>query len=276
MISLIKMEGFRLFRQSRTYFALAAVLLIEAVVLASAYYQGNEVIDILLSQLRESFYFKGTLLNGNLIVYLILNSMWFHLPLILMIVVSGLLTSEYKDRTLLTAMMQPVGKTAYLLSKYILGILFTVGIVLLLLATSLLLAYGMFGTGDLAVLLGGLNFYEHESALMRIVLAFGVGAISMVFYSVTSLTLAVIFRDVTKTWILSVLFIVVSNLLMKVDFGSAFLNGILFFKLNESWQYFFYPEIPWTEIMQNSVLLLIYCIIMTGVGLMIFKRKDLG
>jgi ABC-2 type transport system permease protein len=191
-------------------------------------------------------------------------------------VVSGLLTSEYKDRTLLTAMMQPVSKTSYLLSKYILGILFTLGIVLLLLTTSLLLGYGLFGTGDLAVLLGGLNFYEHESALMRISLAFGIGAISMVFYSVTSLTLAVIFRDVTKTWILSVLFIVVSNLLMKVDFGSAFLNQILFFKLNQSWQYFFYPEIPWSEILQNSLLLVIYCIITAGLGLVIFKRKDLG
>ena len=85
MIALVKMESFRLLRQSRTYYALAGVFLIEAVVLLSAYYQGNEIIDILLSQLRETFYFQGTLVNGNLITYLILNSMWFHLPLILMI-----------------------------------------------------------------------------------------------------------------------------------------------------------------------------------------------
>jgi len=275
MIALIKMEGFRLLRQSRTYYALAGVLLIEAVVLLSAYYQGNEIIDILLSQLRESFYFEGTLVNGNLITYLILNSMWFHLPLILMIVVSGLLTSEYKDRTLLTAMMQPVRKVRYLLSKYLVGILFSVIIVLLLSATSLGFSYAIFGRGDLVVLLDGLNFYEQPNAFLRIVLAFAAGTFSMVFYSVTSLTLAVIFKDVTKTWIVSVLFIVISNLLMKIDFGSGFLNNVFYFKLNQSWQFFFYPDIPWSQIILKTSLIVLYTTLMTLLGLFLFKTKDI-
>jgi len=275
MIGLVKMEGFRLLRQSRTYYALAGVLIIEAVVLLSAYYQGNQIIDILLSQLRESFYFEGTLVNGNLITYLILNSMWFHLPLILMIVVSGLLTSEYKDRTLLTAMMQPVSKVRYLSSKYIVGILFSVIIVLLLLVTSLGFSYALFGRGDLVVLLDGLNFYEQPDAFLRIVLAFSAGAFSMVFYAVTSLTLAVIFKDITKTWIVSVLFIVISNLFMKIDFGSEFLNNVFYFKLNQSWQLFFYPDIPWSQILLKTSLILLYTLFMALLGLFLFKTKDI-
>ncbi len=275
MIGLVKMEGFRLLRQSRTYYALAGVFLIEAVVLLSAYYQGNEIIDILLSQLRESFYFEGTLVNGNLITYLILNSMWFHLPLILMIVVSGLLTSEYKDRTLLTVMMQPVSKVRYLLSKYIVGILFSIVIVLLLLVTSLGFSYIIFGRGDLVVLLDGLNFYEQADAFLRIILAFIAGAFSMVFYSVTSLTLAVILKDVTKTWIVSVLFIVISNLLMKIDFGSEFLNNVFYFKLNQSWQFFFYPDIPWSQIILKTSLIVLYTTLMALLGIFLFKTKDI-
>ncbi len=275
MIALVKMEGFRLLRQSRTYYALAGVMLIEAAVLLSAYYQGNQIIDILLSQLRESFYFEGTLVNGNLITYLILNSMWFHLPLILMIVVSGLLTSEYKDRTLLTAMMQPVSKVRYLSSKYLVGILFSVIIVLLLLVTSLGFSYVIFGRGDLVVLLDGLNFYEQPDAFLRIVLAFAAGTFSMVFYSVTSLTLAVIFKDITKTWIVSVLFIVISNLLMKIDFGSEFLNNVFYFKLNQSWQFFFYPDIPWSQIILKTSLIVLYTTLMALLGIFLFKTKDI-
>ncbi len=275
MIALVKMEGFRLLRQSRTYYALAGVMLIEAAVLLSAYYQGNQIIDILLSQLRESFYFEGTLVNGNLITYLILNSMWFHLPLILMIVVSGLLTSEYKDRTLLTAMMQPVSKVRYLSSKYLVGILFSVIIVLLLLVTSLGFSYVIFGRGDLVVLLDGLNFYEQPDAFLRIVLAFAAGTFSMVFYSVTSLTLAVIFKDITITWIVSVLFIVISNLLMKIDFGSEFLNNVFYFKLNQSWQFFFYPDIPWSQIILKTSLIVLYTTLMALLGIFLFKTKDI-
>lgn len=275
MIALVKMESFRLLRQSRTYYALAGVFLIEAVVLLSAYYQGNEIIDILLSQLRETFYFQGTLVNGNLITYLILNSMWFHLPLILMIVVSGLLTSEYKDRTLLTVMMQPVSKVRYLSSKYLVGILFSVVIVLLLLVTSLGFSYIIFGRGDLVVLLDGLNFYEQSDAFFRIVLAFLAGAFSMVFYAVTSLTLAVILKDVTKTWIVSVLFIVISNLLMKIDFGSEFLNNVFYFKLNQTWQFFFYPDIPWSQIILKTSLIVLYTTLMALLGIFLFKTKDI-
>ena len=275
MIALVKMESFRLLRQSRTYYALAGVFLIEAVVLLSAYYQGNEIIDILLSQLRETFYFQGTLVNGNLITYLILNSMWFHLPLILMIVVSGLLTSEYKDRTLLTVMMQPVSKVRYLSSKYLVGILFSVVIVLLLLVTSLGFSYSIFGRGDLVVLLDGLNFYEQSDAFFRIVMAFLAGAFSMVFYAVTSLTLAVILKDVTKTWIVSVLFIVISNLLMKIDFGSEFLNNAFYFKLNQTWQFFFYPDIPWSQIILKTSLIVLYTTLMALVGIFLFKTKDI-
>ncbi len=275
MIGLVKMESFRLLRQSRTYYALAGVFLIEAVVLLSAYYQGNEIIDILLSQLRETFYFQGTLVNGNLITYLILNSMWFHLPLILMIVVSGLLTSEYKDRTLLTVMMQPVSKVRYLSSKYLVGILFSVVIVLLLLVTSLGFSYIIFGRGDLVVLLDGLNFYEQSDAFFRIVLAFLAGAFSMVFYAVTSLTLAVILKDVTKTWIVSVLFIVISNLLMKIDFGSEFLNNAFYFKLNQTWQFFFYPDIPWSQIILKTSLIVLYTTLMALLGIFLFKTKDI-
>ncbi len=276
MIALLKMECFRLLKQSRTYYALVAVLLIEAVVLLSAYYQGNEIIDIVLSQLQESFYFKGSLVNGNLITYLILNSMWFHLPLILMIVVSGMLTSEYKDRTLLTALMQPVSKVKYLLSKYLVALLFTIILVLLLLITAVGLSYAIFGPGDLVVLMGGLNFYEQTDALNRIVMAFITGTFSMVFYSVTSLTLAVIFKDVTKTWIVSVLFIVISSLLMKIDFGSETINNLFYFKLNQGWQLFFYPEIPWRDITVKTGLIFVYTLLVGAAGILLFKNKDIG
>ncbi|MGB5319452.1 MAG: ABC transporter permease, partial [Eudoraea sp.] len=99
MIGVLKAEIYKILRQSKTLYALAAIFIIEGFVLLSAYYQGTEIIDLLLANLKDSFEFKGDLLNGNLIIYMILNSLWFHIPLILMIVVSGFLTSEYKDRT---------------------------------------------------------------------------------------------------------------------------------------------------------------------------------
>ncbi|WP_235817822.1 ABC transporter permease [Formosa haliotis] len=198
MLALISTEFYKLFKQSKTYYALAALFIIEAVVLVSAYFQGTNIIDILLDNLKQTFYFEGTLLNGNLLVYLILNTLWFHLPLILMIIVSGTLTSEYKDRTLQAVMLQPISKWKFIASKYIVSIIFTIIVVFFVALSAFVLSYSIFGTGDLIVYLNALNFFEQADAFYRLKWAFVSGAFSMVFFSVASLTIAVFLRRPRK------------------------------------------------------------------------------
>lgn len=276
MKALVASEFYKLFKQGKTYYALAALFVIELVILVSAYFQGATIIDILLDNLKQSFYFEGTLLNGNLLVYLILNSLWFNLPLILMIVVSGMLTSEYKDRTVQAIMLQPVSKWQFMLSKYIVAVTFTVVVVVLMALSAFILSYAVFGTGDLIVYLNALNFFEQTDAVYRLSYAFVSGAFSMVFFSVTSLTLAVFFKEATKTWIVAALFLILSNVLLKIDFGNSFLNSLFFFKLNDTWQYFFYQEIDWVSIGVNSVMLVIYTLLFAGLGIYVFNKKDIG
>ena len=251
MKSLIKAEIYKLVRQSKTYYALASLLMIEVIILFSAYFQGKNILDILLENLKKSFYFEGSLLNGNLLVYLILNTLWFHLPLILMIIVSGTLTTEYKDRTIQTTLLQPVIKWKFIVSKYLVAIGFTVLVVLFLAITSFLLSYGLFGKGDLIVYINTLNFFSAKDAFIRLQYAFISGALSMVFFSVASLTIAVIFKEATKTWIIAALFLILSNLLLKVDFGNTFFNQLFFAKLNDTWQNFFYFTIDWNIVYLN-------------------------
>ncbi len=276
MIQLIRAEIYKLFNQSKTYYALASLFMIEIVILFSAYFQGKNILDILLENLKKTFYFEGNLLNGNLLVYLILNTLWFHLPLILMIIVSGTLTNEYKDRTIQTTMLQPVVKWKFIFSKYLVAIGFTVLVVFLLAITSFVLSYGLFGTGDLIVYIQTLNFFNANDAFDRLRYAFLVGALSMVFFSVASLTIAVIFKEATKTWIVSAFFLILSNLLLKVNFGNEWLNTFFFAKLNDTWQIFFYYKIDWTIIYTNSILLSAYIILFMGIGILLFHKKDIG
>jgi len=276
MKSLIKAEIFKMFKQSKTYYALASLFMIEAVILFSAYFQGKDILDLLLDNLKKTFFFEGTLLNGNLLVYLILNTLWFHLPLILMIIVSGTLTTEYKDRTIQTTLLQPILKWKFILSKYIVVIGFTLMVVLFLAITSFILSYSLFGKGDLIVYLNTLNFFESNDAFIRLQYAFVSGALSMVFFSVASLTIAVIFKDATKTWIIAAFFLILSNLLLKVDFGNTYFNQLFFAKLNDTWQNFFNYTIDWNIIYFNSALLITYTLLFMGIGIYLFHKKDIG
>lgn len=276
MKRLLKAEIRKLVMQSKTYYALASLLIIEGIILVSAYFEGTNIINLLLDNLRKTFYFQGSLLNGNLLQYLVLNTLWFHLPLIIMIVVSGTLTSEYKDKTVQTVLLQPVKKWQWILSKYLVAIFFTMLVVGVLYITSHWLCKGLFGEGDLVVYLDGINFFPAKDAAQRIRWAFATGTLSMVFFAVSSLTLAVWLKDVTKTWIVCSLFLIVANLLLKVDLGNDWLNQYSFVKLNDTWQYFFQYSIPYATILLNWWVLVGYIICMAAAGIVVFHKRDIG
>jgi ABC-2 type transport system permease protein len=274
--SLISIEFFKLFRQSRTYYALASLFGIELIILASAYFQGKNILDILLENLQKSFYFEGTLLNGNLLIYLILNTQWFHLPLILMIVLSGMITTEYKDRTIQTLFLQPIKKWQFIVSKYIVAIFFTILAVGFLALTSFTLCYSLFGKGDLIVYLNTLNFFKTDEATSRLLYAFASGTVSMIFFSIASITIGIFLKDAAKTWIVAAFFLIICNLLLKVDFGDNLFNKFFFAKQSDTWQYFFYTSIPWETVYLNTLVSLLYIIIFMFVGVYAFHKKDIG
>ncbi len=274
MIRLLGAELFLIFRQKRTYYGLAAILIIEIFIVAGAWYQGNEIIAVLLDNLAQNFYLEGKLMNGHLVMYIVLNSLWFNLPLIIMIIVSGFLTNEYKDRTMQTVMLQSVKKLDYILTKYLAAIIFTVLVLIFLSATAGILSYPIFGTGDLITYLNSLNFIESYQAFSRIGWAFIAGGFLMVFYSIASISLAVLFKEITITWIACALFLILSNLLLKIDFGM--LNQWFFPKVIDTWQYFFYFKIPWKNVLINHLILFGYMLIFGSVGIYIFIKRDIG
>lgn len=274
MKALLRAEIFLISRQKRTYFGLAAILTIELLIIGGAWYQGSEIIDVLLDNLRQNFVFHGQLLNGHLILYVVLNSLWFNLPLIIMIIVSGFLTNDYKDQTLQTVMLQSVKKKDYIFAKYLAAIAFTISVVLMLALTSALLAYSIFGSGDLITYLQHINFFETHEAITRIIYAFASGTLLMVVYSVASITLGVIFKEMTITWIASALFLIICSLLSKIDFGLA--GAWIFPELIDTWQYFFYYQIPWQKIMINQIILILYGLAFLIIGTVIFTKRDIG
>jgi len=276
MKTLVWAEIVKLMKQSKTYYALGAVFLIECLIFITAYYQGSAILDVLLDSLKQSFYFEGTLLNGNLILYIVLNGLWFNVPLIIMIITSGILTDEYKDGTIQTTLLQAVDKGSFIGAKYVVAIGFTLFVIAFMMVSSGILAYTIFGKGDLVVYLQTLNFFPAADAFQRIGWAFASGAVAMLFYSVVSMTLAVWIKEAAKTWIASALFLIITNLLLKLDLGIAIANHFFFPKLMDTWQAFFYHEIDWGLVWLNNTILLGYGVCLIGLGVWTFRKQDIG
>jgi len=274
MIAIFTTELSLIFKQKRTYYGLAAIFVIEVFIIVGAWYQGSDIISVLLENLSKSFYLEGELMNGNLVLYIVLNSLWFNLPLIIMLLVSGFITNDIKDGILQLIMLQSVSKYDYIIAKYLVSIVFTLFVLVFLFTSSAALAYAIFGAGDLITYLGGLNFFGSDDALIRIIFAFLSGGLLLIFYSVVSITFAILFRENTITWIICAFFLIANNLLLKIDFG---LDSAMFFpKLIDTWQYFFYYEIPWKKIYINNIFLMGYSFLCAMVGTFYFVRRDIG
>ncbi|WBL24149.1 ABC transporter permease [Zunongwangia sp. HGR-M22] len=271
---MLKIELFKLLKEAKTWYAIAAILIIEFIIFFAAYYQGKTVLELLLDNLRQSFYFEGNLLNGNLLLYIVLNSLWFNLPLILMIVSSALITEEYKTGTLKTLMLQAVSKKKLIIAKYITSLIFTILMLGILMLTSFLLAYSIFGDGDLVVYLGTLNFFSSEEAIFRITCAFASGTLSMIFFTTVSITLGIFLKEPTKTWIASALFLILCSIILKADFGM--MNDLLFPKLTNSWQQFFNYNLDVKKIVFNNLFLFIYTLLFVRFGIYKFSKSDIG
>ena len=275
LTQLIKVEVFKLLKQKRTYFAIGAVFLLEFVVFAIAFDQGSGILNTLLESLQDTFYFEGDLLNGNLLTYFLLNSLWFHLPLLLMIIVTGMFTSEYQDGTLRAVFLQPVSKTFFILAKYLTAMLFTIMVVVLLAITAFIFSYGLFGKGDLIVYFESLNFFKPNEAFKRLLFGFLSGALTMLFYTTLCVTLAVILKESLKTWIVATLILILSNLAAQLNFDFLGWDYWFFPRLINSWQKYFYFEIPWSDILWGHMVLLIYIVMVMLLGVWYFKKSDI-
>lgn len=274
-MDMIRLELFKLFKQRRTFLALAAILIFEIVVFVIAYDQGANILDVVLNTLKDSFYLKGDLLNGNLITFFLVNSMAFHLPLLLMIVVSGILTLEYQEGTIRTVFLQPVSKWKFLAAKYAAATIFTVSVVIVLAVTAFLFSYGIFGRGDLVVYMDSLNFFSSHDAFKRLIYSFLSGMLTMIFYSSLCLTLAVFLKDALKTWLISILFLILTNLSGQLQFNLPGWDYWFFPRLVTTWRKFFNFEIPWEQLWVSHLLLVILTILVIAVGMFQFQKNDI-
>ena len=87
--------------------------------------------------------------------------------------------------------------------------------------------------------------------------------------------LAVLLQESTITWIVAALFLIGTTLLLRLEFNSEFWGSYFFPKLTDSWQYFFYPEIPYGLIWKKQAILLVYTGLFGWIGVRVFQKRDI-
>ena len=108
MIKLVRIELYKIFKKWRTYIGFLAIAVLIPVIQIAMLIEGEKSLNFMTRNLQQSFIFVGNLLNGYLITYLILGSLYIHIPFLIALVAGDLLAGEATSGTYRILITRPV------------------------------------------------------------------------------------------------------------------------------------------------------------------------
>jgi ABC-2 type transport system permease protein len=277
MISLIRIELYKIFKKWRTYIGFIAIGLLVSIIHIAMIFEGKHTINFMTQGLQQSFVFVGNLLNGYFLSYIILNSLAIHIPFLIALVAGDLLAGEATAGTYRLLLTRPVSRTQIITAKFFAAIIYTNLLILWLAFMSLVVGIIIFGTGELLVLTGPtIIIFEKSDILWRFVCAYGFASLGMsVIASLAFLFSSLVenaIGPIVSTMAVIIIFLIISAI--QVSFFQD-LKPYLFTNYILSWRYIFDKPVETAEMLKSVLVLLSHIIVFYSVTLILFKRKDI-
>ncbi len=257
MIDLIHIELYKLFRSYRTYITFAIAILLMLVINLGLYSDGDRLFDFFMESVSEYFYLDGKVLNGYLITYLSLNTLWVHIPVLIVIIAAHLFSSEFELGTIRLLLTQPISRTSLFMAKLFAMVVFNVCFMMLVVFAALLPALLLFGKGDVVIFIDGIQVLEEGSFITRLIYASLFSTLSMIAFSSLSMFFGLVFKNTLTSILLSMGILILFTLLQQFVFGIfSSWQPFLFTYHFSKWQLLFVSDVP-VQSLWNSVFFLL-------------------
>lgn len=276
MHSILGNEILKTFLKWRTYIGFIAVAVIVPLVEIAVKMQGDALVKGMTRSLARDFLFAGNLINGYFVTFLIMNSLWVHIPFLVTLGAGDQLAGEATGGTFRLLLIRPVSRTRILVSKYATTLLYTAGLVVFMGVLSAALGIGLFGTGDVVVEWKDLTIIPQSEAFGRLCLALALAVLGM--WVVASL--AFLFSSLVEnaigpiigTMAVIIVFYIVGN--FPVDMFRP-IRPYLFTSYLTLWQKAMEVPIPWGEIFSWGAILGGFSVGFFLITWYLFVRKDI-
>ena len=277
MIKLVRIELYKIFKKWRTYIGFLAIAVLIPVIQIAMLIEGEKSLNFMTRNLQQSFIFVGNLLNGYLITYLILGSLYIHIPFLIALVAGDLLAGEATSGTYRILITRPVSRIKLVTSKFAAGLLYTYSLIFWLALISLGLGILIFGTGELIVLKSTqIIIFAKNDIFWRFVLAFLFACLSMSVVTALAFLFSSLVENaigpIISTMAVIIVFIIISAIEINIF---QTIKPYLFTTYMSSWRLFFDDKINYQEIIKSCLILLAHIVVFFSVTALIFKKKDI-
>ena len=256
MRHILKFEWIKLMHQPRTFLSICLMMVLVGLIFWGLQSEGENALAYLFQSLGDNFLMQGNILNGYMVSFLILNTLWIHIPVLIVIVTCDLFSSELESGTIRLLMTRPISRNRVAISKFCTAVLYVFFFLLIFTIISLGLALVLFGEGDLIVAFNGLQIIPEEDLLWRFFAAFGYAFLAMSTFAVLSVTISFFTRKSLVAILITIGIIVISTLLQTL--ASSLFMGWEFFLITyhfSQWQLFFYSDIDWLTLLNSATWL---------------------
>lgn len=275
--AILKNELFKTIKRPRTYIGFGVIIFICAMLQAAFYKDGKEIMSFVTQQLDNVFNVQGNVLNGNLICFILLQTLIVQMPLLVALVTADSVSGETASGTIRFLLTTPASRTKIILAKWLAGLFYTLILLLLLGIMALIVSKWIFGQGDLmAVGSDTLTIIRSDDLNWRWGYAFLIAFLSLGVVASLGQMLSC-FIDNSITPIVSVMaIIIIFTIIGMFDLPSFdMLKPFLFTTHMISWKSLFEDPIPLGEIYFSCAVLLIHIVLLLGISIYYFKRKDI-
>ena len=274
--NLVQTELYKIFRKGRSYIGFGAIAFIVIVIQIALFVDGESYLELGTQSLKDSFTFQGNLLNGYLSVFIILSSLWVHIPFLIALVAGDLIAGEAAAGTLRILLIRPISRTQIVVAKFTAILIYVLAIVLFMAALSIGTGLLIFGEGDLFVMKDMLYIFESSDSLWRILASFVFSFLSMSMVASLAFMLSALVDSSLGPIIMTMSIIIVFMIVSSIDL-SIFraVKPFMFTTYMGAWREFFSDPVDWQKVYTASIALISHIFIFLGFTVWHFKRKDI-
>jgi ABC-2 type transport system permease protein len=274
---LLKTELYKIFRKPRSYIGFVAIAAIVLLIEMAMYVNGKMYLQFFLQQLDTSFQMEGNMLTGNMVCYLILQTLIVQMPLLVALVTGDLISGEAATGTIRFLLTRPFNRTQILSAKFIAGFIYVTALVLWL----GLFAWGggllIFGDGDLTVLKSDeVIILRAGDTLWRFLAAFGIAIISLGVVAAFSLMLSCFTDNSIGPIVASMAVIILFTIIGTMDLPLfEYIKPFLFTTHMIIWRNMFDNPLDWELINHSLWMLFVHVVLFLGIAIYHFNKKDI-
>jgi ABC-2 type transport system permease protein len=277
MMRELQAEIIKSFSRPRSYIGLGAIVMLTALIDLAFWFSGKEYIGLLFQSFDPVFRLEGNIVNGNLICFIILQTLIIHLPLLVALITGDLLSGESAMGTMRYVLTRPISRARLVLVKWLTAVLYCLAILLLLGLSAYFASLVIFGTGDLMVLNSdGLVILRSTDLPWRFAFAFGYALLSLITIASLSLMFSAFANNSIGPIVLTMVVVITFTIISS--FEMSFFNPVLpllFTNHMMLWRKFFADPVPFMEIARSAGVLLLHIVAFVSITLYHFRKKDI-